>query len=333
MKCLLLEGVKKVVFKEYSVPEVGNDDVLVKIEARGICGTDLNSYRTGCPNGFGHEISGYVYQKGKNVNIELNQKVFVSNLTPMDLVSYEQDEHFSYMGGFAEYILVKNYKENVNLYIVPETMKYTEIALIEPFCVGMSGVKKYKYHKDSHVVILGAGIIGMCCFCYLKSKGVDNIVMVDINEHRLNIAKERGAIICNTNKTPLDQFLNDHFGNNYSMTKGQVPDVDVYIDCAGFGNLTNQCIEMAKMKAQIVVLAVHHKPMLVNMESIMYNSLSIEGSCMFTHDDILEAIEIISKHPNISKTLISHEIDFDNAIKGFEIADNPNISLKVMLVK
>lgn len=54
---------------------------------------------------------------------------------------------------------------------------------------------------------------------------------------------------------------------------------------------------------------------------------------MFTHDDILEAIEIISKHPNISKTLISHEIDFDNAIKGFEIADNPNISLKVMLVK
>ena len=87
MKCLLLEGVKKVVFKEYSVPKVGDDDVLVKIEARGICGTDLNSYRTGCPNGFGHEIGGYVYLKGKNVNIESNQKVFVSNLTPMDLVT------------------------------------------------------------------------------------------------------------------------------------------------------------------------------------------------------------------------------------------------------
>ena len=51
------------------------------------------------------------------------------------------------------------------------------------------------------------------------------------------------------------------------------------------------------------------------------------------HDDILEAIEIISKHPDISRTLISHEINFDNAIKGFEIADDPNISLKVMLVK
>lgn len=333
MKGLLLRACKEVEFKEYPMPEVGDNDVLVKIEARGICGTDLNSYRTGVPNGFGHEMSGYVYKKGKNVDIALNQKVFVSNLNAMDLVSYEQDGTFAYMGGFADYILVKNYQENVNVYPVPETMTYSEASLVEPFCVGMSGVKKYPFTKDSHVVILGAGIIGMCCFSYLKAKGVNNIVMVDINEHRLNIAKEHGAFACNTNQTALDQFLMNQFGVNYSMTKGEVPNVDVYIDCAGVGKLTSQCIEMGKVGAQMTILAVHHAPMLADMTSVMYNNINICGSCMFTHDDILEAIELISTHPSIAKTLISHEIDFEDAKKGFEIADNPNESLKVMLVK
>jgi 2-desacetyl-2-hydroxyethyl bacteriochlorophyllide A dehydrogenase len=333
MKCLFIDGVEKVSLKECPIPKVGDNDVLIKLEARGICGTDLNSYKTGYPNGFGHEMAGYIYQKGMNVHAKLNQKVFVSNLTAMDLVSYSPDETFSYMGGFADYILVKNFKENVNVYPVPETMKYSGIALIEPFCVGMSGVKKCQYTQASHVVILGAGIIGMCCFEYLKYKGVKNIVIVDINEHRLNIAKKSGAIICNTKQTCLEDFLLEQFGLAYSMTKGEVPNVDVYIDCAGVGELTNQCVSMSKITTQMTILAVHHKPMLVDMMSVMYNNVTLEGSCMFTHEDILESIEIIANNPIIADELISHEIDFQDAKKAFEIANNPNESLKVMLIK
>lgn len=333
MKCLLIDGVKKVELKDRPIPEVGDDDVLVKLEARGICGTDLNSYRTGVPNGFGHEMGGYVYKKGKNVDIELNKKVFVSNLAAMDLVSYQPDESFSYMGGFAEYILVRNCQENKNIYVVSDQMEYSEIALIEPFCVAMSGVKKSIYQKNSHVVILGAGIIGMCCFEYLKHNGVENIVMVDINEHRLNIAKQNGALVCNTSLMNLDSFLTEQFGSAFSMTKGLVPDVDVYIDCAGVGKLTNQCLNMAKTASQFVILAVHHEPMLVDMMSVMYNNIKLTGSCMFSHEDILEAIDIISKDSSIANAIISHKIAFQEAKKAFEVADNPNESLKVMLVQ
>lgn len=331
MKCLFIDGVKKVSIEDRPIPEVGEKDVLVKLEARGICGTDLSSYRSGFAMGFGHEMAGTVYKVGNESEFEVGTKVFVSNLS-QKLVNYDPENGYAYFGGFAEYILVKDAKKNVDLYPVPETMTYSETALIEPFCVGMSGVKKYPFTKESKVVILGAGIIGMCAFQYLKSQGVQNIVVMDINDIRLEKAKASGAIPFNTKSGDMKEFLTETFGSNFSMTVGMVPDVDVYIDAAGVPTLTNQVLNMTKIGSQITVLAVYHQEAPLNLTSVMYNSVNIKGSCMFTPDDILEAIEIISHQPCIGKEMISHEIPLEEAVKAFEIADNPNESLKVMII-
>ena len=331
MKCLFIDGVKEVSLKERDVLEVGENDVLVKLEARGICGTDLNSYRSGYAMGFGHEMSGYVYKVGANSTFKEGTKVFVSNLS-QNLVNYDQENGYAYMGGFADYILVKNAKENVDLYPVDENMTYSETALVEPFCVGMSGVKKYPFTKDSKVVILGAGIIGMCAFEYLKSQGVHHIVVADINENRLERAKNAGAYVLNTSNTNIKDYLTEVFSSGYSMSAGMVPDVDVYIDAAGVASLTNEVLGMIKMGGQITILAAYHDLAPLNLTSVMYNSARIVGSCMFSHDDILEAIDIIGNNKEIAKTLISHEISFENAKEGFAIADDASQSLKVMLV-
>ena len=71
MKCLFINGVKSVVTEERPVPDIGEKDVLIKLEARGICGTDLTSYRYGMPNGFGHEMAGVVAQAGKDCNFKV----------------------------------------------------------------------------------------------------------------------------------------------------------------------------------------------------------------------------------------------------------------------
>lgn len=331
MKCLFIEGVQKVTIQDREIGELGPKDVLVKLEARGICGTDLSSYRSGMAMGFGHEMAGVVYEVGNESEFKVGTKVFVSNLS-QNLVSYSPEQGYSYMGGFAEYLLVKNAVENVDLYSVPNTMSFPEIALIEPFCVGMGGVKKYPMTKESKVVIFGAGIIGMCAYEYLRSQGVQNVVVVDINESRLECAKKAGAIPFNSKHGNMKEFLTKLFGINYSMLVGPVPDVDVYIDAAGVGSLLNEALNMIKMGGQITILAVYHNMPELNMTSVMYNSVKINGSCMFTPCDILEAIEIISKDASIASHMISHEIPFEDAIKGFEIANNPSDCLKVMLV-
>lgn len=331
MKCLFIDGVKKVSLQEREVSEIGPRDVLVKLEARGICGTDLSSYRSGFAMGFGHEMAGVVYKVGCESDFVVGTKVFISNLS-QNLVSYAPESGYAYMGGFADYILVKNAVVDVDLYPVPESMSFSQIALIEPFCVSMSGVKKYPVNKDSKVVIFGAGIIGMCAFEYLKSQGVQNTVVVDINESRLLRAKKAGAIPFNSKEGNLKDFLSEIYGINYSMLVGPVPDVDVYIDAAGVGSLLNEALNMIKIGGQITILAVYHKAPEINMTSVMYNSVKINGSCMFTPQDILEAIEIFQKNPCIAQHIISHEIPFEEAQRGFEIADNPSECLKVMLV-
>ncbi len=331
MKCLFVDGVKQVSFQEKSVQEIRAKDVIVKLESRGICGTDLTSYRYGMPNGFGHEMAGYVYKAGEESNFKEGARVFVSN-TSMNLVGYSPETGYSYMGGFADYIVVKNPVENVDLYPIPDSMSFSEAALVEPFCVGMSGVKKQAFNSESKIVIFGAGIIGMCAFEYLKAKGVKNVVVADICEPRLEIAEKAGAIPFNSANGNMKEFLTEKFGLAFSMTGGMVPDVDVYIDAAGVASLIKEAVGMIKNGGAITILAVHHAPVELDLVSLMYNNVKFSGSCMFSHDDIMEAIDIISKDPDVAKTLISHEIPFENAKEAFEIADNASVSLKVMMV-
>ena len=331
MKCLFLDGKEVVSVQEREIATLGANDVLVKLESRGICGTDLNSYRTGVAMGFGHEMGGYVAKAGEKSSFKVGTRVFISNLSP-NLVSYAPESGYAYMGGFADYILVKEAKENVDLYPVSEKMSYSQIALIEPFCVGMSGAKKYAFKPESKVVILGAGIIGMCAFEYLKSQGVQKIAVVDINEARLKRVQEAGGIALHSQKENLQEALGTLFGQAYSMMAGMVPDVDVYIDAAGVPVLTKQVVQMMKSFGQLTVLAVYHQPMDMDMATLMYNNIKVSGSCMFSHEDILEAIEILQSHPEIAKRLISHEISLEEAKEGFQIANDASKSLKVMLV-
>ncbi|WP_054957937.1 zinc-dependent alcohol dehydrogenase [Paenibacillus dakarensis] len=331
MKGLFVDGVKKISLRECEEPAVKGRDVLVKMKARGICGTDLNSYRTGKAMGFGHEMAGIIEKVGEDSSFKVGTKVFVSNLS-QKLVSYSPENGYAYLGGFADKILVKDAVENVDIYPVPDTMTFSEIALIEPFSVGMSGVKKYQFNQNSKVVILGAGIIGMCAFEYLKSQGVANIVVIDINQQRLEKSEKAGAIPYNSKNENMAEFLTEKFGQNFSMIAGAVPDVDLFIDAAGVGSLLNQALSMTKIGAHITVLAAYHNQPELDLTSLMYNSVKIAGSCMFTHDNICEAIKILSESHEIADNLVSHEIPFDQAEKAFEIADDATQSLKVMMI-
>lgn len=332
MKSLYLDGVKQVSLQERDVPSIGEADILVRLESRGICGTDLNSYRTGMPTGFGHEMAGTVVEAGKDAKVAVGTRVFISNLAPQNLIGYEPENPIAYFGGFAEYIGVRNAELGNGVYELPEGMSFSEGALVEPFCVAMSGVRKANITPESKVVIFGAGIIGMLAFEYLKSQGVKDVVIADIAEPRLAKAAEAGAIAFNSGKGDLRTFLMETFGAGFSPL-GEVPNVNVWIDAAGVGALVSSAVDMAAYLSEVVVLAVHHKPAELNLLSVMYNNMAIHGSLMYAPEDTERAIKIISADHSIATTMISHEIPFEQAVDAFATADDASASLKVMMVR
>ena len=200
----------------------------------------------------------------------------------------------------------------------------------------MSGVKKYPVTPETKAVVLGAGIIGMGAFEYLKSRGVKNIVVVDVCEARLEKAKECGAIPFNNKNGGLKEFLVETYGEGdpgmFSMIARPVPDVDLYIDCIGNNKLLDEILNMTKYEAQITILSLFHTKPEVNMANFLFANVKMVGSIMFDENDVFEAIELLNRDKSIAKEMISHEIPFENAVEAFDIANNPVGSLKVMLV-
>ena len=214
---------------------------------------------------------------------------------------------------------------------MPDTMSFAEGALTEPFCVSMCGVKKYPVRENTHVVIFGAGIIGMNAALYLSHKGVKNITIADINEVRLKKAEDAGFLPLHTMKTNMIEELTKRYGHAISATKGLVPDVDLWIDAAGVPSLLKEAITYGKYTGQITILAVYRKDVELCLKDVMYNSLAIIGSVMYSLSDVSEAISLINANKDIGRTMISHEIPVEQAEEAFRIADDASVSMKVIM--
>ena len=278
MKCLFLNGPLEVELRDVEKPVCGPKDAIVKLRSRGICGSDLNCFRVGAPASFGHEMAGVIVEAGPECTMEVGTRVWVSDFST-NIVSYSTEGtsdygSLAYASAFSEYVLIKNATENVDLFPIPDSMSYSEAALVEPFCVSMSGVKKYPVTPETKAVVLGAGIIGMGAFEYLKSRGVKNIVVVDVCEARLEKAKECGAIPFNNKNGGLKEFLVETYGEGdpgmFSMIARPVPDVDLYIDCIGNNKLLDEILNMTKYEAQITILSLFHTKPEVNMANFLF---------------------------------------------------------------
>ena len=217
----MLTGIEKMEIKEFPMPEVGDNDMLVKVEGCGICGTDAHEYRKDpfslIPVALGHEGTGEIVKMGKNVKtdsagkpLKLGDKVvtcmiFKDNpdITMFDLNKQNEggadvygllpDDDVHLNGWFADYILVRG---GSTVFNVSDLDLYSRV-LIEPCAVLVHAVERAKttgiLRFNSRVVVQGCGPIGLICIAVLRTLGIENIVAVDGEEKRLAFAKEMGA--------------------------------------------------------------------------------------------------------------------------------------------
>lgn len=217
----MLTGLEKFEIKEFPMPAVGDDDILVKVEGCGVCGTDAHEFKRDpfglIPVALGHEGTGEIVKMGKNVKkdsagkpLKIGDKVVTcmifkdnpditmydlnkQNVGGADVYGLLPDDDIHLNGWFSDYILVRGGSTVFNV----SDLDLDSRILIEPCAVLIHAVERAKttgiLRFNSRVVVQGCGPIGLICIAILRTMGIENIVAVDGETKRLDFAKQMGA--------------------------------------------------------------------------------------------------------------------------------------------
>ena len=333
MQLARVHGPNDVRLDDVEVPVPGPHDVVVRVEACGICGSDLGYIALGGAGGpvsepmpLGHEFAGVVEKVGEAVQ----------DIAPGLRVAVNPDDRNIGNGGLegamAPFILVSDAKIGSSLYPFPAHVPPALAALAEPLSVALHGINLVDVKVEDKVAVLGAGPIGLCAVAMLRHRGVTNIAVVDREASRLERARQLGATTTiNATQTSMTEALAQAHGEGMRLGLRYV-DSDIFIDAAGAPQALTEVIAMAKFRAKISVIALYKKDCPLNLFKIMMNEIMLIGSiALGRHAEFGEAIDMISTGAIDLEPMISHRIPFSHFNEALETARDAARSAKVML--
>ena len=317
----------KIEFREVAIPSIGEDQVLVKIKRIGICGSDIHVYHgehpyTSYPVTQGHEVSGRIVEVGSHVQtlkagqrVTIEPQVFCGKCYPCRHGKYNLCENlkvmgFQTVGTASEYFAVDASK----ITPLPESMDYDDGAMIEPLAVTVHAAKRFADIKGAKVTILGAGPIGILLAQSVKACGADKVLITDISDSRLELARQAGAdYVANTRSSDLGEIMTRCFG----------PDkADVIYDCAGNDITINSAIQNARKGSTIILVAVFAKMANADLAKLNDSELDLNTSMMYRHEDYVDAINFVKQGKIRLKPLQSAHFAFRDYQEAYRYIDN-----------
>ena len=331
MKVAVMLGIGKMGFEERDIPKAKDDEVLVKLEYVGICGSDLHYYETGAigdyvvepPFVLGHEPGGTVVEVGKNVkHLKVGDRVALEpgktcghcefcktgryNLCP-DVVFFATPP---VDGVFQEYVA----HEADLCFKLPDNVSTLEGALIEPVAVGFHAAIQGDAHLGQKAVVMGAGCIGLVSMMALKARGVSEVYVVDIMEKRLEKAMELGATgVINGMKEDVLERVKE-------LTDGA--GMDLVIETAGTEITTRQAIHMAKKGSNIVLVGYSKSgEMTLPMSLVLDKELTFKTVFRYRHIYPM-AIDAVATGKVNLKGIVTDVFGLDEAQKAMNYSVN-----------
>ena len=323
--------------KDVPKPAIGPDEILLKVMASGICGTDVVEwYRLPkAPRILGHEATGIIDQVGENVTeYKVGDRVFVSHHVPCNQCCYcMKDSHTAcetlhttnyYPGGFAQYIRVPKINIESGVYKLPDSMSYEEGTFIEPLACAVRGQRLVEIKKGEKVLIIGSGMAGILHIQLTKLKGAKKIFAADINPERLQLAEKFGVDHVIHAKDDLPQqlkALNDGKG------------ADKVLVCTGATQAALTALDCVDRGGTILYFAVPDPSVKIPIPITQFwrNETTIKTSYGAAPNDLKEALQILSQNEINVKDMITHRIDIRNAAEGFRLVAEAGKSLKVII--
>ena len=336
MKLARVHGPGDMRLDDVPVPVAGPADVVVRILASGICGSDLGYIAKGglggaeplaAPMPLGHEFAGVVASVGAEVQC----------LTVGKRCAVNPDDGYigngGPEGGMAPFILVPNARIGSTIYPIPDDLPIDKAALAEPLSVALHAINIAGPGPGSKVVVLGAGPIGLSTVICLRDKGVTDIVAVDLSDARLEKAGKLGATtLVNAARQSLPEVLGQVHGQGERFGAPYVG-TDVFLDTAGSIAALETVLDVAKYRAKVVIVALHKAPLSLNLYKLMANEIMISGSiAVQRHAEFGACLDMLAKGSIDIEPLVSHRIPFDQIEDAMRTAADVDGSAKVMLL-
>lgn len=336
-----LVGKQNIEVKTYGIPAINDDEVLVKVEGCGVCGTDVHEYKNDpfglIPAVLGHEGTGEIIKIGKNVkqdmlgkSLRVGDKVVAcvtltgddeyttlkpekANLSSnMDVYGLLPDDEYRFNGWFGEYIVLRKGSSIFNV----SDLSLDDRILIEPFAVAMHAVERAKTTNlisfGSRVLVQGLGPIGLTVLAVLRTMGVQNIVAVDGDPQRLSLAKEFGADLA-VNFKDYGSF-DDMLAYVNKETNGGV---DFAFQCTGAPSAASNIYKFIKRGGGLCELGffVDNGNATINPHfDLCQKEITLVGSWVYTFRDYVNTFEFMKRAKGIGlpiQKLITHRFGLD----------------------
>jgi len=323
--------------EEMPIPEIGDDELLFKVMACGICGSDVTEwYRVPkAPKVLGHEATGIVAKTGKNVNrYSVGDRVFVSHHVPCNECRYCLRGHETacetlhttnyYPGGFAQYVRVPKINVEKGVYKLPDNMSFEEGTFIEPLACVVRGQRIAGFQTEDTVLIIGGGLAGILHVQLAKAKGVRNVIVAGVNQYRLKLAEKFGADHIVDARLNVPQELK-------KINEGRLADQVVL--CKADPAAASMALECVDKGGTILFFAVPDPTVKlpVPINQFWRNEITMCTSYGAAPIDLEGSIHVLATKRLNVKDMITHRLDIREAQEGFRLMAEAGTSLKVIL--
>jgi threonine dehydrogenase-like Zn-dependent dehydrogenase len=327
MKALVLEEYNKLVYRDWPQPEIETDEVLVKVKAVGICGSDVHGMdgSTGRRKPqiiMGHEASGEIVKTGSLVKdwkpgdrVTFDSTIYplndwytlkgMYNLSDNRVVLGVSPGDYRRHGAFAEYI---NIPQHI-LYRIPDNVSFTQAAMVEPVAVAAHAVELSDVKWNDTIVVVGAGMIGLFVIQVLRSKGCGILIAVDIDTEKLKMAKRLGA---NITLNPKEVNIRKEV-QVLTSDRG----AEIAFEVVGIENTLETAIDSVRKGGSITLVGNLSSLVTFPLQTVVTRQLRIQGSCAIC-GEYPAVLEMIARKQINVDALLSAEAPLAQGAEWFD---------------
>ena len=324
--------------EEMPVPQIGPGELLIRIEASGICGSDVMEWyrRNKVPLVLGHEIAGEVVEVGQGVEqYKKGNRVSASHHVPCNTCRYCLKGHHTVCdtlrqthfdpGGFAEYVRLPAINVDRGVYLLPDEVSFEEATFIEPLACVFRSLRMARFQPGGTVLIMGCGIAGLLHVQLAKALGAGRIMATDIVESRLEAARKCGADVVLHAKGDVPSRVRE-------VNDGWL--ADLVLVCTGAKSAQLQGMESAERGGTVLFFAPTDPgvtvPLSIN-DLFFRNDITLTTSYAGSPGDHVEALELIRLGRLRIKEMITHRFGLADIGEAFRLVAEARDSLKVII--
>ncbi len=342
MKALVLEAYHKLIYQDFPDPQVADDEVLVRVEAAGICGSDVHgmdgsSGRRVPPLVMGHEAAGTISALGKEVRgwKKGDRVTFDSTIYKMDdwytrkgLYNLSDDRmvlgvspgDWKRHGAFAEYV---NIPQHI-LYRIPDGVSFTQASMVEPVAVAAHAVELTPLSWNDTAVVVGSGMIGLFVIQVLRARGCGKIIAIDLEDDRLKLAGELGAdVTLNPGKEDVVKEILALTGNRGA---------DVAFEVVGISDTLKTAIAAVRKGATVTLVGNLSPSVEIPMQAVVTRQIRLQGSCAIC-GEYPAVLDMIARNEVKVEAILSAEAPLSEGAEWFRRLYNKEPGLIKVVLK